>query len=309
MAQAQYGKGAFDESLRASLSAITENPDNDWSHRQASRALTRLGRDHEAHVMARNAVRLAPYEAHCHWILAQALAASGSDLQEARTAADRAVSLAPYFASCHNAVGMVAAAQMRTEHARNAFLRALAIEPENAAAHNQLAMLELNERGLANTNGLARSVSGFARAVLANPREAVSRSNVDWVLDLVLARTIVQLFMIARITSLVHMASDGWLARLLPSLLVILPTISVAQFLHQLTPPLRVVLVRRLRSPQFVGALVCDALAVSGLMVGAASQLASSIAFGLAATFSLIAMLTVRVQSVRRLRVERRADQ
>jgi tetratricopeptide (TPR) repeat protein len=307
MAQVQYGQGAFGESLRLSLSAIAENPDNDWPHRQASRALTRLGQDHEAHVMARNAVRLAPYEAHCHWILAQALAASGSDLDEARTAADRAVSLAPHLASCHNAVGMVSAAQMRTEHARDAFLRALAIDPANATAHNELARLELNKQGLANTNGLARAVSGFARAVRANPHAAVSRSNVDWVLNLVLTRTIVQLFMIACITNLVHMASDAWLARLLPALLVILPTLSVARFLHQLTPPLRVVLMRRLRSPDFIGALVCDTLAVSGLIVGAASQRASSIAFGLAAAFSLIAMLTVRAQSVRRLRVQRRA--
>lgn len=78
----------------------------------------------------------------------------------------------------------------------------------------------------------------------------------------------VQLFEVACIANLVRTQSDALPARLLPALLVLVPTVSLARFRHRLEPQLRTLLMRRLCSSLFVGALVCEALAISGLVVG-----------------------------------------
>lgn len=298
MARAQLGQTAYDQALRTSLAAISENPENDFAYRLASLSLTRLGRDEEAQAMARNAVRLAPQEAHCHRILAQALVWSGSDLDEARAEAERAVSLAPLDASCHAAVGKVAAASARTNDAEAAFHRALAIDPDNAVAHNDLAKLNLETH----PGSLGQAAAGFARAVRADPHAKMSRGNVNVVLHVFLLQASLGIFVVASIAIWVRSYSDGGLARPLPALLLVFPAIFVARSVFRLEPQLRGYLVRMLHNPFIACAVVCDALAALGLVVGAASQRASSIAFGCAAAFAILAQAILRVQMRRESR-------
>jgi tetratricopeptide (TPR) repeat protein len=285
MARAQLGQKAYDQALQTALAAISENPENDWPHRTASMALTRLRRDPEAQAMARTAVRLAPHEAHCHRVLAQALAWNGSDLGEARAAADRAVSLAPHDADCHTAVGLVALTEARNDEAIAAYQRALALEPDNAIARNGLAKLQLMTR----PDRLAQVAALFADLVGSNPREEVGRRNLDLVLYLFLGRTTTGLLVVACFTSWVRSHSDAGLTRLLPALLLVLPAFLAARFVSRLGPQLRGYLLRLLGSPVMAVVVVCDTIAATGLVVGATSQRASSIAFFCAVAFSVLA--------------------
>jgi len=282
------------------MAAISQNPENDWPHRLASLALSEMGRDQEALVMARTAVRLAPFTAYCHIILARMLVAGGSNSAEAREAADRAVSLAPHDPASHIAVGSVAAADRRTEDATAAFNRALAIEPDSTVAHNELARLALVGRRFGNANGLAKAAAGFARAVRADPRAGVSRSNLDLVLHLFLTRAATGIFIVAWIAMQVRRSSDSGLGRILPVLLLVFPVVFAARFVSGLAPPLRGFLVRLLRDPYIGGAVVCAGVAATGLVVGAALQQASSVAFVSAAGFALAARLILLRQTRRK---------
>jgi Flp pilus assembly protein TadD len=300
MAQAQLGQAADEQALRTSLSAISLNPDNEWPHRLASRAFAGLGRDQEARAMARDAVRLAPNSAVCHINLAELLAKNRSDLGEASEAADRAVALAPTEAGSHIAVGIVAAADARNEEATAAIMRALALEPDSSRAHNELARLQLKTNRFGNAGGLAQAAAGFATALNTDPRAGVSRGNLDLVLHLFVARIAYGIFLIAVIASRVRSHSDAGFVHLVPALLLILPALFAARFVSRLAPPLRVYLTRQLHKPFIASALVCDAIAASALVVGAAVPQASQIAFWFAAGFSLLAGLTLRLETRRR---------
>jgi Flp pilus assembly protein TadD len=299
MAQAQIGQAAHDQALRSSMAAISEDPEGEWPHRLASLALSGLGRHQEAAAMARNSVRLAPHSAPCHITLAQVLAKSGSDLVEARAAGDRAVSLAPLDARSHMAVGLVAARDGRTEEAATSYRRALALEPDNWVAHNELARL-MPQGSRFDSGGLARAAGGYASAVRANPRAAVSRSNIDVVLHNFLRQTTRWIFLIATIATWTRIQSDNglelapWFVRLAPALLLVLPAFFAARFAVVLAPSTRRYLMGRLRDRLLARVVVFDALASAGLVVGAASQRAGAIAFGFAASFGLLAMLTIR---------------
>jgi hypothetical protein len=249
--------------------------------------------------MARNAVRLAPNEVHGHWILATALAVDGTDLGEARAAADRAVSLAPQYPSCHNAVGMVAAAEARTEDARAAFQRALAIDPENLAAHNELARLAMNNRGYGKVDGLARATGGFATAVRADPGAELIRGNLDVALHTFLAGVTRRIWVVAFIAIWLRILTESGLVWRLPTLLLSFPIFFAARFISRLEPQIRGYLGRQLRTPFIAAAVAAEAIAAAGLVMGSASLSTSSIAFGCSIVFATAANLILGVRSER----------
>jgi Flp pilus assembly protein TadD len=302
LAQAELGRNDNDQALQSALVAISLNPENEWPHRIASLALSELGRDQEANVMARNAVRLAPHEAQCHINLAQLLALCDSDLDEARTVADRAVVLAPHHAGSHIAVGHVAAADARTDEAATAFHRALALEPDNTAAHNGLARLQLSKGRFGNAGGLAIAAGGFADALRADPRAEVSRSNLDLVLHVFLIRTTFGIFLIAAIVGKGLRNSDDAFLRLLPALLLVFPALFVARFVSGLAPQLRSYLLRLLRNPFIAGAVTCASIAAVALVVGAAFQGATSVAFMCAAGSAAVARLILWLETRRKFK-------
>ena len=297
LAQAQLGQTAYDESLRTSQTAISENPENEWSHRIASLALSGLGRDREAAAMGREAIRLAPNVAEGHINLAHILAESESDLCEALAVAERGVFLAPNDAASHIAVGSVAAAGARTEDATAAFHRALALEPDNHVAHHELARLRLMTSQLGNAGGLAQAAGGFAAALRANPRADGSRFNLDLVLHMYLVRIAYGIFLVAFVALRVSHYSDAALARVLPALLLALPAYFAARFVYELAPQLRDYLRQVLRNPFIASAVLCDAAAAAGLVVGVAVQRASTVAFGCALAFSILARLILWQQT------------
>lgn len=297
MAQARLGQKAYDESLRMSLTAISVNPENEWPHRIASLALFELRRHEEARAMGRDAIRLAPNLAAGHINLARMLAESDADLGEARYAADRAVFLAPNDPDSHIAVGVVAIAAGRKEEAVAALERALALDPDNHVAHNELARLRLMTTQLGNAGGLAQAAGGFAAALRANPRADVSRFNLDLVLHLSLVRIAYAIFLVAFVALRVSQYSDAALARVLPVLLLAFPAVFAARFVNGLEPQLRDYLRQALRNPFIASAVLCDAVAAMGLVVGAAFQRASTVAFGCALAFSVLARLILWQQT------------
>jgi tetratricopeptide (TPR) repeat protein len=302
MAQVQLGQAVYDHALRTSQAAIAENPEIDWPYRLASLALSRLGRHQDARAMARTAIRLAPHEPQCHTMLARVHASSGKDLGEARTAAERAISLAPHDPASHIVVGMVAAADTRIEDATAAFHRALALEPNNSTAHHELARLQLKKHRFGNPVALAQAAGGFATALRADPRARMSRRNLDFVLHVSLGRMAYAMFVVAFFARQLHGISDAGPARWLPAMLLALPILIAVRFVAGLTPELRAQLMRLLRTPFIACAAVCDGVAAAALVVGAAVQRASSMAFGLAAIFALLALLILRLQTRRKFR-------
>jgi tetratricopeptide (TPR) repeat protein len=310
MAQAHIGKEDYSEALRWSFAAISENPENEWAHRLAALALKGLGRNQEACSMAREAVRLAPLTWQSHWVLSRVLAGTGSGLHEARVAADRAAELAPHEAESHRAVGMVAAADGRTEAAIAAFTQALALEPDNAATHNELGRLtlktSLTRRGslFGSAGGLAQAADGFATAVRADPRAEVSRRNLDLVLDVAFARQAQVILLVAWIAMLVRRSSDSGAARVLPTLLLVFPAFFALRFGFMLSPALRDYLTRFLRRLPIAGAVAGDAMAITGLVIGATVPRATSIAFACAVAFGMLARQIMWQQTRRKSKVK-----
>jgi tetratricopeptide (TPR) repeat protein len=146
LARARLGLDDNPAALKAAEAAIAADLDNEWAFRIASVALDRMGMHYASVKMARSAVRVAPHLSDCHARLALALAALGTDFDEAQLAADRAVQLNPHSLDAHLAAGAVAAAEGRREDARSAYERALAIDPTSSTAHNNLARLHLRLR-------------------------------------------------------------------------------------------------------------------------------------------------------------------
>ena len=240
---------------------------NDWPHRLASLALAALGREREAVAIAREAVRPSPNSALCHVSFAQLLAKSGSNLGEARTAAERAVTLAPNDAGSHIAVGVVAAADDRTQEATAAFHRALALEPDSSLAHNELARLRFKRRRLGNAHDLAQAAGGFANALRADPRAGVSRRNFNLVLHVFIARIACGIMMITYLAAFAFGGGDATSVRLFPALLLVFPAFFAFRFVFKLAPTLHGQLMRLLRNPFIAVTVTCDAIAVSSLVV------------------------------------------
>lgn len=287
LAQAQYmqadTQAAYDEALRTSLTAISVNPENEWSHRLASVALLQLGREQEAYAMGREAVRLAPNVAACHTNLAEMLAWSQADRDEARAAADRAVVLAPNDPASHIAVGVVVGAvPAGRRKAAAAYHRALALDPENSRAHHQLAQSRLVSGRDGNTGALAQAAGGFADALRTNPSSSENRHNFDLCVHQFLhhvfnAMLLVVVFAPAAPLYFVK-NGNAVLGRGLGVFLLAVPALVVGRFVSVLAPRLRGHLISVLRSPLNAGALLCQALAATVLVVGAIFQRANLIA-------------------------------
>jgi tetratricopeptide (TPR) repeat protein len=299
MAQALFGLGAYDQSLRTSLIAISENPENEWPHRVASLALSALGRHGEAQAMGREAIRLAPNSAQGYINLAQILADSPSGLGEARAAAERAVVLAPHDPDSHIAVGVVASAGARTEDARDAFHRALALEPDNHIAHNELARLQLTRTKFDNADALVQAAGGFADALRANPRAAVSRHNLDLVLHHFLAQIAYVIFLVAWLGRVLAGSVETNPFRFVPALILAFPFFFAVRFVSGLSPQLRGHLRHVLRGPLTATAVLCDAIAAAGLIVGAAFQGVTFTAFAYAVGLSALAGVILWLQGRR----------
>jgi tetratricopeptide (TPR) repeat protein len=268
LAFAQYHQDDYDQSLRTSLTLISDNPESEWPHRMASWALLALGREQQAYAMGREAVRLAPNLAAAHASLAQMLADSPSDLREARAAAEWAVFLAPHEASSHIAVGVVAGTDTaRWGVADKALHRALALEPESSVAHHQLAQQNLALGHFGNTGALAHAAGGFATLLRMNPGSSSNRYNFDLCVHRFLIHTTYVLFFVVLITLFV-ISNDAALGALMGLGLLLLPAATVGRFVCVLAPQLRGHL-SVLRSPLNEGAALCHALAATGLILGA----------------------------------------
>jgi tetratricopeptide (TPR) repeat protein len=295
MARAYYGKDDDGEALRWSLAAIAENPESEWAHRIAALASQGLGRREEACSMAREAVRLAPQTWQCHLALSQVLTASGSGLPEARAAADRVVELAPNEAAGHFAVGQVAAAEGRTRDAKAAFSRALALDPSHSATHNEVGRLNLTRslrrpgRVLGDAGGLAKAAGGFATAVRSNPRAAVSRRNLDLVLELALQRQTRGILLAAWMAMLVGRLSGPESTRVATAVLLILPAFFALRFALALPRESRDYPRQFLLRPPVVGAVASDLSAVALLVAGATFPRVTSVAFGCAVALAIAA--------------------
>jgi Flp pilus assembly protein TadD len=297
MAQALCGKDDFGLALKSSLAAIAENPEEEWPHRLAGLALSGLGRHREAVAMARTAVTLAPETAQCHMMLANVLAACGSSLEEARVAADRAVCLAPQEAECYGSVGRVAARAGRTEDAIAAFQQVLSIDPDSRVAHNELARLQLQRKRFATAGSLSRVATGFAAAVRADPRAAVSRGNVDVVLIAFLGRVQLSVYTVAWVSFVAYVVRTGRddsVFRLVPALLLIYPVAFALRFLSGLEPWLRGYVLQRLRSRLAVLAVLLNVLAAVGILVGLTFRQLSGVALISAAGCALLSTTPLR---------------
>ncbi len=166
--------------LQAVNHALACDPTDEWPHRVASMALSRLG-DHEGAIRAaREAVRLAPHTWQTYVQLADAIddhpqppPVRQSLRNEAWTAANRAVELAPQEPRPHSIVGHLALTNNASVQAEQAFREALRLDPSNARALNGLAMANLR-RG-----NLASAAAGFGAAVAADPNDDSARRNVS----------------------------------------------------------------------------------------------------------------------------------
>jgi tetratricopeptide (TPR) repeat protein len=163
--------------------AIALDPSDPDPHLIASRALRLLGNSRAAVRAGQEVVNLAPMDAEAHATLATALASRGGhaaffghglprDLRVAAEHARHAMALSPSSTAGHFAAGFVAAASGRPRQAREHYRRVLTMNPQSATAINNLAVLDLG-RGR-----VARSSSGFALALVADPRLSLARRNV-----------------------------------------------------------------------------------------------------------------------------------
>jgi tetratricopeptide (TPR) repeat protein len=169
--------------LETANRAIGIDPSDPDPHLVASRVLRLQGNTREAVRAGQEAVHLAPMNAVTHATLATALASHGGpaalfglclprDKRVAAEHARHAMALAPTSTTGHFAAGFVAAASGRPRQARAHYRRVLILNPQSAPAINNLAALDM-KRGR-----LVRSGSGFARALVADPRLSLARRNV-----------------------------------------------------------------------------------------------------------------------------------
>jgi tetratricopeptide (TPR) repeat protein len=169
--------------LETTNRAIGLDPSDPDAHLIASRVLRSLGDSTQGIRAAHETVRLAPMSAAAHANLAIALTSRGRGQsffghflpRHLRLAADHAAhaqALSPSSTAGHFAAGFVAAASSQPRKARHHYRRVLAMDPQHATALNNLAVLDLG-RGR-----VAKSGSGFARALATDPTLSLARRNV-----------------------------------------------------------------------------------------------------------------------------------
>jgi tetratricopeptide (TPR) repeat protein len=268
LAQARLGCRDDAAALRAADIAVSLEPDGEWPHRLASRALERLDRHDESIWEAREAVRAGPGAWAAFARLAMALSHDDRALDEADAVAQHALLLAPHQCEVHIAVGVVAAAAGRRGDAEAALLRAVTLDPGNGEAHAELARLRVRQSGFVRVEALADAADGFAAAVRSDPRADISRRSLGLVLRLFLSRIawllVLDAFLVARAASGFPLA-----ARLVPAMLLSVPGVLAWRFVRRLSPALRRSLLRLLLDPRIGVAVALEGAAVLLVMAAA----------------------------------------
>ena len=181
-ARALHGDGRFAESARMADQSIRLAPEWAQGFCLRSIALSALARSlpkgerghlgEESVDSARQAVRLAPFDANSHLALAGALALTGQ-IPEADRAVHEVLRLAPNSTASWVMASLVAISAKNWDAAISASRNALEIEPENFAALNNLGVaLRARGRGREGTRVLAE-------AARANPDARLARQNLS----------------------------------------------------------------------------------------------------------------------------------
>jgi tetratricopeptide (TPR) repeat protein len=301
MAEAQLGQDQPRAALQAALAAAAQAPGEPQSQRLASIALAKLDRPEEALLAAQRAVKLGPGAWEPHVQLAEALTGIDGRLEEAQQAADRAVELAPSEARAHLAAGAVAAAAGRKTEAADSFRGALRIDPNNSRAYNELARLNLGTVRLRPPNParVADAAAGIAQAVRADPREAVSRRDLDGIVPKFLGWVSYVIVAAALLTILSgsHNVSGG--ARVLPLAILAAPLAFAGRFVMRLPGSLRAHVMRLAKSGEMRLPSGLELFAVVVLIIGGASS-GSRPAIGFLAACAALAARTLLMLSARR---------
>lgn len=266
MAQARLGIDDDEGALQAAGVAVSLDPTEEWPHRLASVALSRLGREEDALSAAREAVRSGPHSWAAFATLASAALTSGR-IGEARGASREALTLGPHESFVHVVAGNVAMRAGEQRQAQAAYRRALEIDPQNATAHNALGALHLRESSFGRGGKLAAAAGGFATALRSDPGQEVSRRNLDLVVRVFLGRLTYFLFLVAYLADAFR-DSRAPIARA-PALLLIVPAAFAWSFVRRLTPDLRSYLADSLRARDLRVPLALG-LASAGLLLASA---------------------------------------
>jgi tetratricopeptide (TPR) repeat protein len=312
MAEAQLGQDQPRAALQAALAAAAQAPTEPQPQRLASIALAKLDRPDEALLAAELAVKLGPTAWEPHVQLAEALSGVEGRLDEAQHAADRAVELGPSEARTHLAAGAVAAAAGRKPEAADSFREALRIDPNNSRAYNALARLNLGTVRLSQPNPggvrlrppspgrVANAAAGIAQAVRADPREAVSRRDLDGNVPKFLGWMSYVIVVAALLTIISGSHNVGGGARILPLAILAVPLALVVRFARRLPGSLRAHLVRLATSDQMRVPSGLELFAVVVLIAGGASSGARP-AIGFLAACATLAARTLLMLSARRV--------
>jgi tetratricopeptide (TPR) repeat protein len=267
LARARLGAEDFAGALAAANRAVALEPDQEWPHRLASIALTRLAQPQQALSAALESVRLAPMFWQTHSRVAGAsLGVNMAD--QASRAATKAVELAPLEPDTWTTLGSVALARGDRKEATRAYRQALSLDPENTNAHDGLARVALKRGRLANPHGLAAAASGFATSVRVNPRSKTSRASLEIVLRAFLSWLAYFVFLDAYLVLRATASTGNVWVRLIPLALLILPVAYAGRFLAGLTKVVRNRLWQVLRHGLVSVAAALEAVAVTSIVVG-----------------------------------------
>ncbi|MEV5407372.1 hypothetical protein AB0K60_00835 [Thermopolyspora sp. NPDC052614] len=140
VAAARLARDQPEAALDAARQAMGLDPGGDWSHRLASLALERLGRDSEAVAAAQDAVRLAPGSWAARLRLAASLRRTPQGWRDAWIQAGHAARFAPERPGPHVLIGDLSLLRGDHEQAARAYRTALRRDPGHAAAHVNLGL-------------------------------------------------------------------------------------------------------------------------------------------------------------------------
>jgi Flp pilus assembly protein TadD len=289
LACAELGAGRCESALKAAEHACGLSPGSASAHLLASFALDGLGREEEALEHARAAVRIDPFGWRSLDRLARLLMRDRSGLAQARELVGRMQALAPEEPRVHLTAAGVAAAGGDKEGAQGAFRRVLELDPGNATAQHGLAGLRLRHRAN-DPAALAAAAAGFSRAIRADPEASRSRTALEAILRVFLSKAAYLLLIDAYLIGRFSAASSKLTPRLIPLLLLLVPSFYAWRFCSHLTAPLRKRLVRVvLGEAPLRFAAACEALAVVAIVVGAGAP--QSLRPGLGAAAGVLAVL------------------